>query len=191
MPTFGQTTEPAAFSATTVARKRATQQVAPENGTLVTLHAYLGCSVNSRTVDVKGLIYADNGSDFPGDLLATSGTENISIGTTPDWYVFTFTGAEAIDFTASTKYWLCYHHDGPPSPNGSLRTYRDLDDGGLSIDVTEAFASTADPWSGGSTHDGTNGIYVTYDVAGERAIAPFMWIERRQRPRRRGRTVGV
>lgn len=107
-------------------------------GTLQTGHAHVwvdGSSSNTRLV-----VYADNGSNAPGTLLAVS-DEVVVSGTTEAQRDYTFSGAAQIAIVSGTTYWLGIMWSDPGTPNVVHSR------GGVTNSRWERSASAAPTWT--------------------------------------------
>jgi hypothetical protein len=123
-------------------------------GTLNSISMYI---VNA-TGTLKMGIYADNGSNAPGALLATSG--EVTLSTSNSWYTIPISGS----VSASTKYWVMYRLS-----SGSA-SFKLISGGGfLSSWKTTSYASAwPDPYGSatGTSSSSRWALYFTYTPSG-------------------------
>jgi hypothetical protein len=101
--TFGKTTDGTSASTSNTSRVFVSTATPAESGTVQTGHARLWLSAAGST-SVKFAIYAD-ATGAPGALLAESDPITLN-STTEAERVFPFSGANAIEVTAGTPYWI-------------------------------------------------------------------------------------
>jgi hypothetical protein len=117
VPTFGETTDGASASgSTSTATKGVVSRGVPaETGTVITGHAQLGFSA---ATNVRFAIFANATGDVPATTpLAVS--DIVSLSGALAWHPFTFSGANLIQVTAGTPYWV-----GPAWEDGPSVTHQ-------------------------------------------------------------------
>lgn len=160
MATFGKTTNGTSLSGYTADTKTVSTATPASSGTVTSLTARLYLSSAGSTT-VKGIIYSDS-AGAPDALLAV--TDEFTVDVTAEAeFTANFTGANQINITNGTAYWIGLHLKDP---------------GGLNVNISRADTyglqkSNADTYSDGpatsfgapGTGNGALDVYVTYSEA--------------------------
>lgn len=153
--TFGKTFDGASSSASS-ADKTAVSSAAPSTDGVVTQgHARVWLSATGSTT-VNCVIYADS-AGAPGALLATSDSVTLT-ATTEAQVDFTFSGANQINITASTTYWIGASWQDPGTPSVNLS--RDSTASGRQ----ESASYLPNPFGTPTALTGPVDVFITYEL---------------------------
>lgn len=134
---------------------------ATENGSVTELAVYGDTGVG---VPVKLGLYEDNGSNYPGELLAATG----EIASAAGWK----TGAVSADITVGTKYWIGLIHTG-----GTFTSKYNAGTG-LIKNIAGVYASgLTDPYPAGASNTSNRdySVYLTYTPVATLTVDADPW----------------
>jgi hypothetical protein len=157
MATFGKATNGASASAYTVDTKTVSTATPASSGTVssLTTRLYLSSAGSSA---VKGILYSDN-AGAPGSLLAV--TDEFTVSATGETeYTANFTGANQVEITADTPYWIGVHMADPGGLN--LNISRDNTYGYQKSNGDNFADGPAASFGAPGTGNGPIDVYVTY-----------------------------
>lgn len=128
----------------------AAQVSLPVVGTYNNIKFY--CNTTAGSPTVKCALYADNGSSYPGALLAQS--DPVTIDATPQWRTFAFT--TPYQTTATGTYWLSFEVEGA----GNINYFYNA---GSSLKFVSG--TTANPYPDGASNAALQvAIYIDYTI---------------------------
>lgn len=157
--TFGITADNANSSSWTIDRAVLSSATSGVAGRVTKLTARIWLDA-AGSAKVKGLIYADSGGN-PGALLATS--DEVTITNTAEAAVdLPFSGANIINVTAATTYWIGYQNEDPGTVNFVQSR---ADTANLQRRSNDTYSDGPnDPWSETGTANGRIDCFATYEV---------------------------
>lgn len=148
-PTFGKTDIGGSEWTKSIDRQIACKYSLSETGTVVSIHAYIGCDPTGL---VRGGIYDDSGSNTPLNLDGYSDGHSVDVSF--EWETFTL--LSSVEETAGS-YWLAVHNQQPigfkydSGAAGQTNYFYRLYSSGFS-----------DPWGSGTGEARALSIYATY-----------------------------
>jgi hypothetical protein len=159
--TFGKTTDGAGSSASSLDKEFVSTATPPSSGQVISGTARIWLSATGST-KAKFVIYADSGGTA-GALLATSDEVTLTNPpTTEQAITFAFSGAQQINITSGTPYWIgpVWQDPGTPSVNVSRDSTASM-----RLEQALTYPTIPDPFGTPSaTNSGPIDAYVTYNT---------------------------
>lgn len=157
MATFGNTTTQTTYDNNIDDYKNGSRYTLSEGASISKLTAYLD-NTGGAACHVKGLIYAESGSNTPSALLGTTGEVSIGAGASVAWVDMTFSSPIVL---VAGSYWLFVHLAADGDDTFAFRCDKTTGVGGYGADTYSD--GPANPFGSYSSQAWNYCIYATYE----------------------------